>query len=111
MDGTPNQHRKVESGMEEWMRYANIAFSRLQDGDSSAVVRITFKGGASWSYIGNAALSKRTAATMALGWISDDDETPDYERGTILHECGHLLGLLHEHQVRECLCAMCVAHP
>ncbi|KAJ7180927.1 hypothetical protein C8R46DRAFT_1345125 [Mycena filopes] len=99
IDGTTEQTRKVENTIEEWTWYANVTFSQLPPGDSSAVVRITFKGGAAWSYIGNAARGKQTAAaTMALGWISDDTEFPNYERGTILHEFGHLLGLLHEHQ-------------
>ncbi|KAJ7714749.1 hypothetical protein B0H16DRAFT_1899008 [Mycena metata] len=99
MDGTSEQTRKVENTIAEWTWYANVTFLQLPFGDSSAAVRITFAGGAAWSYIGNTARSKRsTVPTMALGWISDTTEFPDYERGTILHEFGHLLGLLHEHQ-------------
>jgi len=36
---------------------------------------------------------------MNLGWISgESDVISDEERGVILHEFGHTLGLLHEHQ-------------
>jgi len=37
--------------------------------------------------------------TMNLGWVSGDStEISDDETGVILHEFGHALGMLHEHQ-------------
>jgi hypothetical protein len=36
-------------------------------------------------------------ATMNLGWIADTTNIADDERGVILHEFGHVLGLLHEY--------------
>jgi hypothetical protein len=38
----------------------------------------------------------KTKATMNLGWITDYEGISDDERGVILHEFGHCLGLLHE---------------
>ena len=35
---------------------------------------------------------------MNLGWISTDPEITEEDRGVILHEFGHSLGYLHEHQ-------------
>jgi hypothetical protein len=35
-------------------------------------------------------------ATMNLGWIADTNVISDDERGVVLHEFGHVLGLLHE---------------
>ncbi|KAJ7307769.1 hypothetical protein DFH08DRAFT_975380 [Mycena albidolilacea] len=35
---------------------------------------------------------------MNLGWINDDSTTTKEDKAVILHEFGHVLGLLHEHQ-------------
>ncbi len=40
----------------------------------------------------------KSEPTMNLGWVTNEASTSDKERGTILHEFGHALGLLHEHQ-------------
>jgi hypothetical protein len=100
LNGTPQQQRKVKDVMQEWTWYGNLTFVRLAHGDMSASVRIEFKRGhGSWSYIGKQALELKTGPTMQLD-ISDNDEMPaPYERYMILHEFGHALGLIHEHQV------------
>jgi len=36
--------------------------------------------------------------TMNLGWITNDPEISVEDRSVILHEFGHSLGYLHEHQ-------------
>ena len=46
--------------------------------------------GGSWSYIGTDALHiPKESKTMNLGFI---------DRSTVMHEFGHALGLIHEHQ-------------
>jgi len=54
----------------------------------------------SWSHIGTEANEiEPRQPTMNLGWLSGlTDAVSDTERGVILHEFGHVLGLLHEHQ-------------
>ncbi|KAF9461779.1 hypothetical protein BDZ94DRAFT_1167154, partial [Collybia nuda] len=98
--GTPNQHSKVEDTIQEWTWYANLTFSRSTPNNPNATLRIAFdptKG--SWSYVGNAARDcDRSAPTMNLGWISDTDTLMRHERGVILHQFGHVLGLMHEHE-------------
>jgi hypothetical protein len=83
---------------EQWMQYANI---RIQFVDPSqyAEIRISFdtKGG-SWSLIGRDALGTPAfAPTMNFGWFNDQTEPDEFSR-TVLHEFGHALGLIHEHQ-------------
>jgi hypothetical protein len=94
-----NQQNKVHSVVGEWQKYANVAFVYRHNDDAN--VRIAFDpNGGSWSYVGQE-LNKieLSRPTMNLGWVSgDSDVISDAERGVILHEFGHTLGLLHEHQ-------------
>lgn len=80
--------------------YANITFSMV---DANGDIRITFNPDlGSWSYVGLGCKSskiKATDPTMNLGWIDDKSANLDpNEKGTILHEFGHALGMMHEHQ-------------
>jgi len=99
LNGSSVQHDKVNNTITEWMTYANIKFSySLEKG---ATIRISFdSSNGSWSYVGTDIKSiDPEDPTMNLGWI--DATSPAIsasDRGTILHEFGHVLGLLHEHQ-------------
>ena len=67
----------------------NLEFSFIED-PSKAVVRISFdQSGGAWSLVGTDHLEQKTGATMNLGW---------FDVPTTIHEFGHLLGLVHEHQ-------------
>lgn len=81
-----------------WMQFANIDFEFIDNGD--AEIRISFQqGNGSWSYIGVDCLNitNQNEPTMNFGWF--DQNTPDHEFSrTILHEFGHALGCIHEHQ-------------
>jgi len=89
---------KVHSTMAEWSTYGNISFSFQQEGTPQ--IRISFDpNGGSWSYVGNEnSTIDHNKPTMNLGWLKGGDTISDSERGVILHEFGHVLGLLHEHQ-------------
>ncbi|KAI0069641.1 hypothetical protein K474DRAFT_1670752 [Panus rudis PR-1116 ss-1] len=95
--GTKVQQDKVDLAIKEWEWYTNITFRKV---DQDGQLRIDFDGNVgSWSYVGKQNVNIRTGPTMNLGWV--DTETPTmepYERATILHEFGHALGMLHEHQ-------------
>ncbi|KAF7299383.1 ZnMc domain-containing protein [Mycena indigotica] len=95
IEGTQNQQEKVDKVLLEWLPYANIAFQR----EAVGTVRISFDPHqASWSYVGNASKEiPSPAPTMNLGSVADTTTITVSDRGAILHQFGHCLGLLHEH--------------
>lgn len=94
--GTPYMRKKIQAIAEEWMLYANIRFAFNVRG--TAEVRCAFeKTGGCWSYVGTSGLhAPKREPTMNLGWISDLSSDTEYRR-VVLHEFGHVLGLIHEH--------------
>ena len=99
--GTPKQQKKVDTVIPEWSQYANITFERVSDAAADAAVRISFDPqSGSWSYVGTVVKTiVHPRITMNLGWIDDSDGLSPDEHGVIMHEWGHTLGLMHEHQV------------
>ncbi|MEM8585990.1 MAG: M12 family metallopeptidase [Bacteroidota bacterium] len=97
LGGSTLVRQKVMRYAQEWTRYANINFQFV--GSGTGDIRISFdRNGSSWSMLGRQALNApANRPTMNFGWFTDS--TPEYEfRRTVLHEFGHALGLLHEHQ-------------
>jgi serralysin len=81
---------------QEWSKYANIGFK--QSTLPSSDIRISFGSLGSWSLIGTD--SRRVSpseATMNFGDF-DANSTMEEIRATVLHEFGHALGCIHEHQ-------------
>lgn len=92
MEGNTSQHNQVKKFATEWTNFANIKFDFNDDND--AEIRITFdETDGSWSYIGTDSRNiPFNEATMNFGWL---------DKSVVLHEFGHALGMIHEHQNPE----------
>lgn len=95
--GTTKVRSKVMQYAQEWSKYANITFNFISSG--TAQIRVTFTPNAgSYSYIGKDALGiASNKETMNFGWFDDTTSDSEFSRTTI-HEFGHALGMIHEHQ-------------
>jgi hypothetical protein len=98
LDGTPQQISLVKRHSVRWItNLANLNFGWVNDLRQSDV-RITFQFNGSWSVIGTTCKNvEKTKATMNFGWLTPK-VTDEEARRVILHEFGHALGLIHEHQ-------------
>lgn len=100
LDGSAKMQKKVRSLAKEWEKHANIKLKFVAKGPTE--VRISFYADdGSWSAVGRDALNTSYfplhQPTMNLGWVRDDSD-PVEDRAVILHEFGHALGCIHEHQ-------------
>lgn len=98
LEGDPVVQRKVAEHAKEWTQYSGIALV-FDDSSDKPDIKISFNpASGSWSYIGLCQPGlKATDATMNLGWLTPQTDDAEYSR-VVLHEFGHALGLLHEHQ-------------
>lgn len=89
LGGTSAQQDIVRQFAPEWSEYANLKLNFTNASD--AELRITFDANlGAWSYIGTDALNiPQNTATMNFGW---------QDKAVVLHEFGHAIGLIHEHQ-------------
>jgi hypothetical protein len=99
LEGDSDLQRRVAAVAKEWtgQEMANMSLQFVDSRDAD--VRIAFEqGNGSWSYLGTMCHEiAPSEPTMNYGWLTpttDDDEV----RRVVLHEFGHALGLIHEHQ-------------
>jgi len=96
LDGVQAVQEKVAAIAQGWSNFANITF--VFDDDPDAEIRISFQLPGSWSYIGtDTLLIPKGQATMNFGWLTPNTDDEEYSR-VVLHEFGHALGMIHEHQ-------------
>jgi Astacin (Peptidase family M12A) len=99
LSGSPELQRRVRTIAKEWETFANLTFQFVSNAPSD--IRIAFfqdtRDDGSWSCLGT--LCRAVAEpkpTMNFGMLGD--APTDRERRTVLHEFGHAIGLIHEHQ-------------
>ncbi|KAJ7438411.1 hypothetical protein B0H11DRAFT_2105041 [Mycena galericulata] len=95
--GTAKQQAKVHKVILEWLPYANVNFVFAE---KDGKLRISFDPDTgSWSYLArDCELIAANQATVNFGWVADTTDITNDDRAVILHEFGHVLGLIHEHQ-------------
>lgn len=100
LNGDAYLQGKVKTYAAKWLPYANLKFQWVSSG-STADIKIGFKfngDGGSWSYLGtDSKLIAQNKPSMNYGWLSSTTTESEFSR-VIIHEFGHALGLVHEHQ-------------
>ncbi len=88
---------KVEAVAQELFELTNLTLVFQSSGNTD--VRIDFvQGDGSWSYLGTQCRNiPQDQATMNYGWLTPASDETEI-RSVVLHEFGHALGLIHEHQ-------------
>jgi hypothetical protein len=116
--GTRKAQERVARIAREWMQYASVVFDfeeagtpRACKGDNSEDIKVTFEDNKGWWSVPGT-VSRGQDPSMNLQFFGVD--TPMLKNGqpapegpmraTILHEFGHALGLLHEHQSPNANC-------
>lgn len=103
LGGDDALRERVRAVAERWTApgMAELTFEWVAD-DAAADIRVAFLAGeGSWSYLGTQCREIPDGEpTMNYGWI-DAASGEEELRRVVLHEFGHALGLIHEHQNPE----------
>jgi Astacin (Peptidase family M12A) len=98
LNGDAYLQKKVKQFACQWMIFANLKLIFVEPWQN-ADIRINFDdSNDSNSYIGTDCKSiDQNRKTMNFGWFNSNTSDEEFRRTTV-HEFGHALGLIHEHQ-------------
>ncbi|MCB9167784.1 MAG: hypothetical protein H6595_09955 [Flavobacteriales bacterium] len=94
LDGDSVTQRRVRETAGKWEQVCGIRF-KFDQASPLPDIRISFKEQGSWSYVGKD--SRKHCPSMNLGWLRPGTDQAEYDR-VVLHEFGHAMGFIHEHQ-------------
>jgi len=99
MDGDAALQARVKKYASVWTTHANLRLFFRQE--PNAEIRVSFRQRGSWSHLGTACRQVAPdQPTMNFGWLRSDSTEDEVSR-VVLHEFGHALGCIHEHQHPE----------
>ncbi|KAI4185628.1 MAG: hypothetical protein LQ346_005851 [Caloplaca aetnensis] len=98
LSGTDWQKEKVKKYAPLWCRHANLSMNFVDNGQCDVLIDFNPTVG-SWSNLGTDSgyFANQRKASMNLGWINQEQKEENI-RQVILHEFGHALGAVHEHE-------------
>ncbi|HEX6915514.1 MAG TPA: M12 family metallopeptidase [Chitinophagaceae bacterium] len=97
LSGSQRLQDIIKSAAKEWEKYANIKFNFVSSGPAQIRVLLTDHDGY-WSMVGQqATMIPDDEQTMSLDTTGGHFQQMASLRGTVMHEFGHSIGLLHEH--------------
>jgi hypothetical protein len=101
LDGDPSLQEKVKQAAKRWIGrgMANLMLDFRKNNNTD--IRISFRRLGNWSAIGTECRTvNRYEPTMNYGDLKPNSAEEEIQR-YVLHEFGHALGLIHEHQHPE----------
>ena len=103
LDGPASLRAKVLAVSRQWLDRTGARLSfELRNNTTNTDIRISFQLHGSWSLLGKYARlqTDKSRPTMNYGWLREHSTDLEIQE-VVLHEFGHALGLIHEHQNPE----------
>lgn len=100
LDGDESLKEKVKNYALEWtlpgMANLNLGFVK---NSTNTMIRVSFEFSGNWSLIGRECLKKTDSSFPTMNMELTPNSPEEVIRREALHEFGHALGLIHEHQI------------
>jgi hypothetical protein len=103
LDGPAALRPRILAVAQQWIDRTNIRPSfDYRTNTTDTDIRISFQYAGSWSLLGRYSLDEKDKSkpTMNYGWLNERSTDLEVQE-VVLHEFGHALGLIHEHQNPE----------